>query len=252
MGSVLTVNLARARPNPARGSLTGIDKVPTDHAVQVRAPGPMRSGLGSGLVGDLVGNTRLHGGDEQAVYAYAREDLDAWKIRLGRDITNGMFGENLTTTGVDITGARIGERWSVGSGGLLLAVTRPRIPCRTFAAWLAVRGWIRTFTKAAMPGAYLRVITPGPVRAGDTIAVTDRPDHDVTVALVFRALTDEPELLARILEAPALPTQIRHDARTAPSPRPGTTPRPAQTKAPALRDAICETVRCSDRDNNNP
>jgi MOSC domain-containing protein YiiM len=169
----------------------------------------MHGGLGSGLVGDVIGNQQVHGGDDQAVYAYAREDLDAWQTELQRDISNGMFGENLTTLGLDITGARIGERWSVGADGLLLEVSRPRLPCRTFAVWLAIRGWIKTFTAAAVPGAYLRVITPGPLRAGDAIEVTDRPDHDVTVGLVFRALTREPELLPRILEAPALPEDIR-------------------------------------------
>lgn len=209
MGSIATVNVARPRPNPDKGPLTGIDKVPTDRAVHVRAPGPMHGGLGSGLEGDVIGNRQVHGGDDQAVYAYAREDLDAWQTRLRRDISNGMFGENLTTSGVDVTGARIGERWSIGTGGLLLEVSRPRIPCRTFAAWLAVRGWIKTFTAAAVPGAYLRVVTAGPVRAGDTVAVIERPEHDVTVALVFRALTREPELLPRILEARALPEEIR-------------------------------------------
>lgn len=213
MGSVVTVNVARPRCTPSDGPLTGIDKVPTDHPVEVRAPGPMHGGLGSGVVGDFIGNQQVHGGDDQAVYAYAREDLDAWQLTLRRDITNGMFGENLTTSGLDITGARIGERWSVGAGGLLLEVSRPRIPCRTFAAWLAVGGWIKTFTAEAVPGAYLRVITAGPVRAGDTIVVSDHPDHDITVGLVFRALTREPGLLTRILQAQALPDEIRQLAK---------------------------------------
>src|SRR5262249_57431859 len=102
--------------------------------------------------------------------------------------------------------------WQVGSEGLLLEVARPRIPCRTFAAWLAIHGWMKTFTNAAMPGAYLRVITPGTVRGGDPIVVVDRPDHDVTIGLVFRAMTVESELLPRILEADALPEPIRQQA----------------------------------------
>lgn len=211
MAKVLSVNVAAALPNPdARtGGLTGIDKRPTSGPVAVRAPGPKPTGLGSGLVGDVIGNHRFHGGDDQAVYAYAREDLDAWQVSMGRELANGMFGENLTTTGVDVTGARIGERWRIGAGGLLLEVSRPRIPCRTFAAWLAVRGWVKTFTAAAVPGAYLRVVQPGPVCAGDAISVVGRPDHDVTVGLVFRAMTTERELLPAILAADALPEEIR-------------------------------------------
>jgi MOSC domain-containing protein YiiM len=143
------------------------------------------------------------------VYAYAREDLDAWERELERDLDNGMFGENLTTAGLDVTGARVGERWQVGTGGLVLEVSRPRIPCRTFATWLAIRGWVKTFTVAATPGAYLRVIESGTVRRGDPIVVAATPDHDVTVGLVFRAMTREPELLPRVLEADALPHEIR-------------------------------------------
>ncbi|MCV7226546.1 MOSC domain-containing protein [Mycolicibacterium komossense] len=213
MGTVLTVNVAQLRPNPDKGRPTGIDKRPTTEAIAIRAPGPMRNGLGSGLVGDVIGNHQVHGGDDQAVYAYAREDLDAWEISLNRPLTNGVFGENLTTDGIDVTGARIGERWSVGTDGLLLEVSRPRIPCRTFVAWLDIKGWMKTFTAAAVPGAYLRVIRPGTVRAGDAVVVTERPDHDVTVGLVFRALTLAPELLPRILHADALAEEVKDVAR---------------------------------------
>jgi MOSC domain-containing protein YiiM len=131
VAKVLSVNLARVRANPdpkGEKALTGIDKMATDEAVEVRAPGPMHGGVGSGLVGDTIGNQRVHGGDDQAVYAYAREDLDAWEGRLERSLTNGMFGENLTTSDIEVTEARIGERWRIGSDGLLLEVSAPRIP----------------------------------------------------------------------------------------------------------------------------
>ncbi|MEE6163223.1 MULTISPECIES: MOSC domain-containing protein [unclassified Mycolicibacterium] len=210
MAHVLTVNVAHPRPNPDdERTTTGIDKRPVDGAVAVRAPGPMHGGLGSGLVGDTIGNQLVHGGDDQAVYAYAREDLDDWQSELDREIANGVFGENLTTAGVDVTNSVIGERWRVGSDGLELEVSRPRIPCRTFAAWLEINGWIKTFTRTAIPGAYLRLVTPGTVRAGDEIVVAERPDHDVTVGIVFRALTLEPQLLQEILRADALPTELK-------------------------------------------
>lgn len=205
MATVLTVNIAHPRPNPDTGPVTGIDKRPTVDPVAVRAPGPMHAGLGSGLAGDVIGNHKVHGGDDQAVYAYAREDLDVWQTQLDRSLGNGVFGENLTTAEVDVTGARIGEHWLVGSDGLVLEVCAPRIPCRTFAAWLEIRGWVKTFTAAAVPGAYLRVRVPGSVRAGDSITVADRPAHDVTVGMVFRALTLEPELLPQLVVAEALP-----------------------------------------------
>ncbi|HZN19915.1 MAG TPA: MOSC domain-containing protein [Micromonosporaceae bacterium] len=220
MGTLISVNLAVPRPNPAKAvGVTGIDKQPAEGPVQVRAPGPKRTGLGSGLVGDRLFDTAHHGGDDQAVYAYAREDLDAWQAELGRTLPGGVFGENLTTAGVDVTGALIGERWRIGEH-VVLEVAIPRIPCGTFAHWMAQQGWIKRFTQRATPGAYLRVVVPGEIRAGDPVSVIDRPDHDVTIGVTFRALTREPELLPRLRQAEALPRQVRDlaDRRTSPFP----------------------------------
>ncbi|NUT32610.1 MAG: MOSC domain-containing protein [Hamadaea sp.] len=223
---LLQINLAVPRESTAKSvGVTGIDKRPTADAVEVRAPGPRDGGLGSGVVGDEIFDRRNHGGDDQAVYAYAREDLDWWSAELDRTLPGGCFGENFTTSGLDVTGARIGERWRVGDD-LVLQVTVPRIPCGTFAAWMAegqqVEGrWVKTFTQAARPGAYLRVVTPGVVRAGDRVDVIHRPAHDVTIGVVFRATTLEPELLPILVDIEDLPEEIRETARRRVAPWPG-------------------------------
>jgi MOSC domain-containing protein YiiM len=209
---VLSVNVGRPRPNPWKPvALTGIDKRPVREAVTVTAPGPKGTGA-VGVAGDRVYDVKHHGGPDQAVYAYAREDLDAWQDELGLRLSNGVFGENLTTAGIDVNGALIGERWRVGPD-LILEASCPRIPCGTFQGWLARAGWIKQFTAAALPGAYLRVIEPGQVQAGDAVVIEHRPGHDVTVAITFRALTTEPDLLPRLLAAGALPDDIKDLAR---------------------------------------
>ena len=201
---ILTVNIGVPRLNPHKGlKQTGIDKRPVDGAVAVTAPGPKGKG-DVALAGDHAFNVKHHGGDYQAVYAYAREDLDRWEAELGRTLTNGFFGENLTTAGVDVNGALIGERWRIGSG-LLLEVSCPRLPCTTFQGWMGIPDWIKRFTAANEPGAYLRVIEPGTVQAGDSVEVVDRPDHDVTIAVSFRAFTLEPDLLPRLLDVEGMP-----------------------------------------------
>jgi len=209
---VISVNFGRPRPNPWKEmTLTGIDKQPVEGPVMVR---PARAkGLGMvGLAGDKVFDVRNHGGPDMAVYAYAREDLDDWATQLGRPLSNGMFGENLTTEGADPNGALIGERWRIGTD-LILEVSSPRIPCGTFQGWLDQAGWIKRFTLAARPGVYFRVIESGPVQAGDPIEIVSRPDHDVTVSVSFRALTIEPDLLPRLLAADALPRELRELAQ---------------------------------------
>ncbi|MCM2580424.1 MOSC domain-containing protein [Streptomyces meridianus] len=197
---LLSVNLGLPRSSEhTDAAVTGIDKHPVDGPVGVAAPGPQGIG-GSALAGDTVGNLRHHGGDDQAVYAFAREDLDRWQEELGRPLSNGVFGENLTTAGVDVNGALIGERWRVGPD-VLLEVTSGRLPCRSFAGWLGEHAWMKRFTAAAAPGAYLRVLEPGEIRAGDPVEIAHRPDHEITVSFAFRAVTLEPELLPRLLAA---------------------------------------------------
>ncbi|MFC8533327.1 MOSC domain-containing protein [Streptomyces sp. NPDC057249] len=203
---VLSVNIGRPRPNPWKGiSATGIDKRPVDGPVAVTAPGPKGTGA-VGLAGDRVYDVKHHGGADQAVYAYAREDLDGWEAELGRPLAHGVFGENLTTLGVDVNGALIGERWRIGPD-VVLEVSCARIPCATFQGWLERDGWIKRFTRAALPGAYLRVVEPGEIRSGDRLEIVHRPAHEVTVALEFRAMTLEPELLPLLAVADALPEE---------------------------------------------
>lgn len=196
-----SVNVGDPRPNPYKTTrATGIHKVARVGPVDVRAPGPKTTGLGSGLVGDFVGDGKHHGGDDQALYAFAREDLDAWAERLGRDLPDGHFGENLTTVGLDLAEARLGERWQVGER-VVLQVTCPRVPCATFRGRMGEPGWLKRFTADERPGAYLRVLVPGSIAGGDRIAVVHRPDHPVSIALAFRALMTDRALLPRLLEA---------------------------------------------------
>ncbi|MDQ1483785.1 MAG: hypothetical protein QOF35_1861 [Actinomycetota bacterium] len=205
-----SVNLGQPCPNPYKDTrATGIKKSPQLGPVEVRAPGPKRVGLGSGLVGDYIGDGEHHGGDEQALYAVPREDLDSWQQKLDRQLPNGYFGENLTTRGLDVNGARLGERWLIGAQ-VEVQVTSPRIPCSTFRGWMGVQGWLKRFTAEGKPGAYLSIVTPGTIRPGDPITITRRPAHEVTVALSFRALTTERELLPLLLSAgDDLPAQMR-------------------------------------------
>ncbi|MFE7132230.1 MOSC domain-containing protein [Streptomyces sp. NPDC057638] len=202
---LLTVNVGKPITvdyTQAEGGVTGIDKRPVDGPVWVSAPPPTTPEAGgeSGLAGDTIADHRFHGGTHQAVYAYAREQLDRWEEELGHPLGNGTFGENLTTVGLDVDGALIGERWRIGDQ-VVLEVSSGRIPCRTFAGWLGERGWMRRFTQRAASGAYLRVIEPGEIRAGDPVEIVHRPDHEVTVTLGFRAVTTERDLLPELLAA---------------------------------------------------
>ena len=153
-----------------------------------------------GLDGDVQVNRRYHGGEGQAVYAYAQEDADWWAAELDRELPAGRFGENLRTTGLDLTGAVLGERWRVGTA--LLEVSACRIPCVNFARFWGVPQLVKRFTARGASGAYMRVLETGDVGVGDGVEIVSRPDHGVTVGLLFRATTTQKRRLPEI--APAL------------------------------------------------
>ena len=175
---VVSVNAGCGQDAEWAGKLkrTAIDKRPVTAEVHV--------GL-LGLDGDEQSDQHNHGGPEQAVYAYAREDLDWWAGRLRRELRDGAFGENITTEGLDVTGALIGETWRLGT--VVVQVTSPRIPCITFRNWLSEKGWVRRFREGGRPGAYLRVLRPGTVRAGSGAELLSRPPRGVTIAAVMEA-----------------------------------------------------------------
>ena len=209
------MNLAQViqTPPPVTGRLdakptrTGIDKRPAAGPVTARR---------LGLVGDTICDTEHHGGLDQAVYAYAEEDAAWWQQELAGElrlaVRPGVFGENLTTRGLDVTRAVIGERWRIGS--TILQVSAPRIPCSTFAAFWAVHQLIKRFTAVGRPGAYLRVLAEGQLSAGDRITVLDRPAHGLTIEQTFRALTGDRSLAALLVAAPELPDEARAKARS--------------------------------------
>ena len=205
--TIRSVNLGTPRPwEWAAIGRSSIEK----HA----APGPVRATT-LGLAGDQVSDTRDHGGVDQAVYAFAREDLDAWSETLGQEIRDGQFGENLTMSGYDVNEAEVGERWQVGTA--VLEVASVRIPCNDFKGWMGESGfdttaWVKRFTAVGRPGPYLRVVQEGVLAAGDPVEVVHRPGHGVTVSTMFRALTTERSLLPRLLVVEGLVDEARERA----------------------------------------
>jgi MOSC domain-containing protein YiiM len=185
---------------------TSIDKTPVAGPVEVQR---------LGVTGDQVSDTRHHGGPDQAVYAFSREELDWWAGQLGDEVRDGEFGENLTTSGIDVNEAEVGERWRIGT--VVFEVASVRTPCNDFKQWMGRCGhdnsvWVRRFSERERPGPYLRVLQPGVLAVDDVIEVVHRPGHGVTVSYLFRALTREPALLPRLLDVEGLVDKARAKA----------------------------------------
>jgi MOSC domain-containing protein YiiM len=198
MATVVSVNVGKPR-SITRGNgeqtTTAIWKTPVSGRVAVR---------GVNLDGDDQADRTVHGGPDQAVYAYAIEDTEWWESELGRELGPGAFGENLTLRGVDVTHARIGERWAVGT--TVLEVSSPRIPCWKLARRMDDPLSIKRFSQAGRPGAYLRIVEEGDIGAGDSLEVISRPtDQDVDIALMNQILLFEHGRAGLLLAAPIAP-----------------------------------------------
>ncbi len=206
---MLSVNSGRGQPAGWAGRIgrTAIDKRPSAGPVALHR---------LGAAGDEQVDTDHHGGPEQALYAYAREDLDWWVEQLGRELGNGVFGENVTTAGLDVSAALIGETWRVGTA--VVQVTSVRVPCGTFAGWLGERQWVRRFAAAGRPGAYLRVLTEGVAGPGDLVEVIARPPDQVTVAEALRAHYGDTDVLRRLLLVPGHSSKFDEQAAALPGP----------------------------------
>lgn len=173
-----------------RSTRSAIVKAPVDGRVAV---------AGVNVAGDDQADRDAHGGPDQAVYAYARESYAWWEDELGRPLAPGTFGENLTTEGLDVDGAVIGEVWAIGS--TLLQVTAPRIPCLKLQTRMGEPAFVKRFAAARRPGAYLRILREGELGAGDAVAVADRPAHGVTIARTNEILLFEHGRRSELLAA---------------------------------------------------
>lgn len=163
--------------------------------------------LGNAVEGDRILDRENHGGYDAAVYAYAREDADWWESKLGISIANGRFGENLTTVGIDVTNAVIGERWKIGTS--LLEVSQPRIPCRVFAGFWDRPTLIKEFMEAGRPGSYLRIIEEGGIGADDEVEILTKPTHGITIRDLYKAKGGERSRIEEILAVPQLSDSYR-------------------------------------------
>jgi MOSC domain-containing protein YiiM len=195
VAKVLSVNVGGVREFEYNGrpAKSAIWKSPVSGRIRVR---------GVNIDGDTQADREAHGGPDKAVYAYAIEDLKWWENQINQSLPYGVFGENLTTEGIDVNNSLVGERWEVGAA--VLEVSEPRVPCWRLGVRMNDKLFPRYFTEALRPGSYLRIIVEGDIAAGDEIKVIERPDHNLTIRDVFRIYTRDHDEIERLLSVPQM------------------------------------------------
>jgi MOSC domain-containing protein YiiM len=206
MARVVSVNVGLPRQVSVRRGrplMSSIFKDPVQGRVRA---------AGINLEGDRQSDMRVHGGADKAVYAYAGEDIAWWAQQLRRpELAPGWFGENLTTEGLDVTNAVVGERWRIGDAEF--EVSQPRLPCFKLGIRFGEPRMVRAFAQASRPGAYLRILVEGSLGAGDAIELLHRPAHGVTVELVSRAFLLDPSLQPQAAKATELAASLADELR---------------------------------------
>lgn len=193
---LISINIAHERTihRKDRDEKTGIFKMPTDRPVRVNK---------LGLEQDVIVSKKHHGGPDQAVYVYGTPDYDWWSEELGREITPGTFGENLTISGLESATFNIGDLLHVGE--IALQVTAPRIPCGTFAARMEVPNWVKKFRQTERPGLYCRVMKEGVIKVGDPVSMKSYEEETISILEMYRdyyVKDKSRETLLRHLKAP--------------------------------------------------
>lgn len=203
MATILSVNRGAAQHIEGFKPLTGIVKLPVAEARIERL----------GLDNDAICDRQHHGGADQAIYIYFQSDYDWWASELGHAIAPGTFGENLTIDGIDGDAVAVGDRFAFGD--VLLEVTWHRTPCMTFAARMGDPGWVRRFHRSGRPGAYCRVLAPGPVTPGMAVAYHPYQGERLTmrqlIALDGKRESDD-DFMRRALTTPIRDkTRVRYE-----------------------------------------
>jgi len=175
---VISVNVGLPRDVTWQGQTvsTGIFKQAVDGRVAVRR---------LNLDGDGQADLTVHGGAFKAIYCYPSEHYGPWKAELDdRELPIAIFGENLTTVGLNEASVHLGDRFSIGSAHVV--VTQPRMPCYKLGIRFQSKTIITQFLASGRSGFYLAVEREGDVGAGDAITPLARDPESVPVADITR------------------------------------------------------------------
>lgn len=194
---LISLNTGRPRQveTPRGPVLTSIWKYPVEGRAAVRR---------FNIDGDQQADLRVHGGEFKAVYLYPSEHYPWWRKDLPEmELPLGMFGENLTTEGVDEREVQIGDRFRIGTA--VLQVTQPRMPCFKLQLKFGRADMVKRFWQSGRSGIYFSIVEEGELAAGDEIEPVSRVQNGITVAELVRLYRDpepDPERIWVALEAP--------------------------------------------------
>ena len=203
---IISTNIARPTIIEWRGQKveTGIYK----YAVEV----PVFLGS-EDVVNDHVIDRRYHGGPDKACYLYSADHYPFWQAKYpNQDWKWGMFGENLTISGLNEAEIRIGDCFQIGDAEV--QVTQPRQPCFKLGVRFGDQSIVSDFWTLPYPGVYVRVLSPGEVKLGDEMIRIESDPESLSVSQVFSIFhhnRSNVELIQKAIAEPFIAASCRRD-----------------------------------------
>ena len=185
MPKILSVNVSLPKEIDFEGQKvrTGIFKEPVEGRVMLRT---------LNLDGDKQADLTVHGGPDKALYAYPIEHYEYWRRMLTNiEMSNGMFGENLTVDGLKESEVSIGDVFQIGSSKVI--ATQPRMPCYKLGVKFGRMDILKMFLASGRSGIYFKVLEEGEVGAGDTIEQIRKDPNGITISDVVRLYASDKE-----------------------------------------------------------
>jgi MOSC domain-containing protein YiiM len=165
------------------------------------------------VTNDHVIDRRYHGGLDKACYLYSADHYPFWQMKYpNQDWKWGMFGENLTVSGLNESEIRIGDRFQIGE--VVVQVTQPRQPCFKLGVRFGDQSVVADFWTLPYPGVYVRVLSQGEVNAGDKMILLDRNPESLSVSQVFSIFNQNRsnlELIQKAIAEPFIASSCRRD-----------------------------------------
>ncbi|WP_406683392.1 MOSC domain-containing protein [Seonamhaeicola sp. MEBiC1930] len=206
---IISTNIAKPKTIIWNGNkvVTGIYKTPTNQSIFLGK---------SDVKGDEITDRKNHGGEFKACYIFSENQYSYWKnLYPDLDWKWGMFGENITVSGLNENEIFIGDIYKVGNA--LVQVTQPREPCFKLGYKFGNQNVLKQFIAHGFPGTYVRIIEEGYVKSGDEFKLVERPEKSLTTAQLFKLLFDKDKNKSHIdlaINNNALPQRKRNKLKS--------------------------------------
>ncbi len=205
---VIATNIGKRRSIEYNGRIveTGIYKFPNSEGIYLGT---------EDVKDDDVMDRRFHGGVDKACYLYSLEAYKYWKsLYTNLDWDYGMFGENLTISGLEEKELKVGDRYKIGEATIEIA--QPRQPCFKLGIRMGTQAVLKQFINTSLSGVYVRVIENGLVREGDCLVKIYNAEGNPTIYDIFYTLYQKDiytSVINKILNCDVVPESAKNNIK---------------------------------------